>query len=216
MIIDYRAKYLKILIRGGEEEAEEVVEEYKEARAQSETNYEEAATAASTRKELSKDEDQELKVLWKKLVRLYHPDRFANQPDKIETYQQLTSAINQARDNGDIALLREIANDPHGFILRQGWVSLDFSDATEAVNLRRLLETLQIEILATMESINDLHESPDYALHQLSAKQPSFLDEVVAEQVKGIEAEITQLSAEAEKLEVEIRELTGAGNQPIK
>jgi len=216
LIIDYRAKYLKILIRGGEEEAEEVAEEYKEARAQSETNYEEAAAAASTRKELSKDEDQELKVLWQKLVRLYHPDRFANQPDKIETYQQLTIAINQARDNGDIALLREIANDPHGFILRQGWVSLDFSDAAEAVNLRRLLETLQIEILATMESINDLHESPDYTLHQLSAKQPSLLDEVAAEQVKGIEAEITQLSAEAEKLEVEIRELTGAETQPIK
>ena len=66
-----------------------------------------------------------------------------------------------------------------------------------------------------MESINELQESPDYALHQLSAKQPSLLDEVAAEQVKAIEAEIAQLSAEAEKLEVEINELTGNENQPI-
>ena len=215
LIIDYRSKYLKTLIRAGEEEAEEVAEQYENAKAQSDSDYEEAATAAATRKELSKDEEHELKTLWQKLVRLYHPDRFANQPDKIETYQQLTSAVNQARDNGDIALLSEIANDPHGFILRQGWASLDFSDAAEAVNLRRLLETLQIEILVTMESINELHESPDYALHQLSAKQPSLLDEVAAEQVKAIEAEIAQLSAEAEKLEVEINELTGNENQPI-
>lgn len=215
LIIDYRSKYLKILIRGGEEEAEEVTGEYEKAKAQSEADYEEAATVASTRKELSKDEEHELKALWKKLVRLYHPDRFANQPDKIETYHQLTSAINQARDNGDVALLREIANDPHGFILRQGWARLDFSDAAEAINLRRLLETLQIEILSTMESINDLHESPDYSLHQLAAKQPSLLDEVAAEQAKTIEVEIEKLSSEAEKLEAEIKDLTGTNDQPI-
>ena len=46
-----------------------------------------------------------------------HPDRFAHEPDKLETYAKLTSPINQAKDNGDIAVLREIADDPHGFIL---------------------------------------------------------------------------------------------------
>ena len=69
--------------------------------------------------------------LWKKLVKLYHPDRFANEPDKLETYAKPTSAINRAKDNGDIATLREIADDPHGFILRQGWTALDFSEEVE-------------------------------------------------------------------------------------
>jgi hypothetical protein len=34
---------------------------------------------------------------------------------------KLTAAINRAKDSGDIQTLREIADDPHGFILRQGW-----------------------------------------------------------------------------------------------
>ena len=43
------------------------------------------------------------------------------EPDKLATYEKLTAAINRAKDNGDMAALREIAEDPHGFILRQGW-----------------------------------------------------------------------------------------------
>ena len=50
----------------------------------------------------------------------------------------MTAAINQAKDTGDIELLREIAEDPHGFILRQGWANLDFSDQEELTQLRRL------------------------------------------------------------------------------
>jgi DNA polymerase-3 subunit epsilon len=48
----------------------------------------------------------------------YHPDRFAHEPEKLETYHKLTAAINRAKDSGDIKTLREIAEDPHGFILR--------------------------------------------------------------------------------------------------
>ena len=36
---------------------------------------------------------------------------------------KLTAAINRAKDNGDIGRLREIADDPHGFILRQSLAS---------------------------------------------------------------------------------------------
>jgi DNA polymerase-3 subunit epsilon len=42
-----------------------------------------------------------------------------------------------------MSALREIAEDPHGFIFRQGWASLDFTDETELAQLRRLHETLQ-------------------------------------------------------------------------
>jgi len=216
LVIDYRGKYLNILLRSGEDEAEEVAEEYVKAKVQSDANYDEAATLATSRKELSGDEERELRTLWKKLVHLYHPDRFAHQPDKIETYQQLTSAINQARDNGDIERLREIANDPNGFILRQGWASLDFNDVAEVEHLRRLFETLQLEIVSIMDSLNELCESSDFALHQLSAKQPRLLEEVAAEQAKAIDAEIATLDAEAARLEAEIKELTGAKDQRIE
>ena len=48
---------------------------------------------------------------------LHHPDRFAHEPDKLATYEKLTAAINHAKDRGDLGTLRQIAGDPHGFIL---------------------------------------------------------------------------------------------------
>ena len=215
LVVDYRSKFLKTLLRSGEEEAAQVEQDYRQAKAQSDADYDQAATAAASRKELSGDEAIELKTLWKKLVRLYHPDRFANQPDKLETYHHLTSAINQARENGDIARLRDIANDPHGFILRAGWVSLDFGDAGEVRSLHRLLDTLQLEILTTLESLNDLHESPEFTLCQLSAKKPGLLEEVAAAQALALAAEIAQLQAQAEQLNTEIAELTGDNGPAI-
>ena len=47
-------------------------------------------------------------------MKLYHPDRFAHAPDKLETYDELTAAINRAKDSGDIKTLRETAEEPHG------------------------------------------------------------------------------------------------------
>lgn len=216
LVIDYRGKYLKILLRSGEEEAEQVVNEYQKAKDQSDTNYENAAAAAASQKTLSSEEERELTALWKKLVRLYHPDRFANQPDKIETYQKLTSAINQARDNGDIDMLREIANDPHGFILRQGWASLDFGDVLETKLLRRLFESLQLEILSTMDALNELYESSDYTLYRLSTEQPNLLEDVATEQAKEIEAEIARLKETANRLDQEINDLTGTSCNKIR
>jgi DNA polymerase-3 subunit epsilon len=216
LIIDYRDKYLKILLRSGEEEAEQVADEYQKAKYQSDTNYENAAAAAASQKTLSSEEERELTSLWKKLVRLYHPDRFANQTDKIDTYQKLTSAINQARDNGDIDMLREIADDPHGFIFRQGWASLDFGDVLETKLLRRLYESLQLEILSTMDALNELYESSDYTLYQLSTEQPNLLGDVATEQAKAIEAEIARLKETAKRLDQEINELTGTNCNKIK
>lgn len=209
LVIDYRSKYLKTLLRGGEDEAEQVAQQYASAKTQADSNYAEVDASVGKRKQLSHDEEDELKTLWKRLVRLYHPDRFAHQPDKIETYNKLTSAINLAREDGDIARLREIANDPHGFILRKGWASLDFDDGAEIQSMRRLLDTLQIEILTAMDSLNDLHNSPEFELYQLCARKPSLLDEIAAEQAKVIAAEIAQLESQAAQLQSEISDLVG-------
>ena len=142
-------------------------------------------------------------------MKLYHPDRFANQPDKLETYHKLTAAINRAKDAGDIQTLREIAEDPHGFILRQDWATLDFSDEVELAQLRRLHETLQLEIIAVLESLNRLRESPDYELCQLSERRPGVLDELAAEREKLLETESAELRKLAERQAEEITELTG-------
>ena len=146
--------------------------------------------------------------LWRKLVRLHHPDRFANEPGKLATYEKLTSAINHARDTGDLATLREIANDPDGFIFRQGWGSLDFRDGQQIAQLKRLWECLELEIVRVLESTNRLRESAEYELAQLAEKQPGLLDAVAAKRIAALDAELAGLKAEAARLAVEIAELT--------
>ena len=209
LIVDYRRKFLDSLVRGGEDEAKQAEAHYEQAKAQTDKDYEETAAAVAEKKQLTAEEEAELSRLWKKLVKLYHPDRFAHEPDKLETYHKLTAAINRAKDAGDIQTLREIAEDPHGFILRQGWATLDFSDEAELAQLRRLHETLQLEIIAVLESLNRLRESPDYELCQLSEQKPGVLDELAAESKKLLEKESGELQQQADKLAEEIKELGG-------
>jgi len=209
LVVSYRKKYLDSLVRGGDEEAKQAEAHYEQAKTQSDKDYEETAAAVAEKKQLSAEEEAELARLWRKLVKLYHPDRFAHEPDKLETYAKLTAAINRAKDTGDIATLREIAEDPHGFILRQGWTSLDFSDEIELWQLRRLYETLQLEIITVIESLSRLKESPEYELCQISEQKPGVLAELAAERTKQLGKECADLEMQASRLAEEIKELTG-------
>lgn len=215
LVVQYRKKFLSVLMQGGEEEAQEVVGEFSKAHTKSASDYEQLEAATAKQKSLSADDQIELKSLWQKLVRLYHPDRYSNEPEKLESLQQLTSAINQARDLGDLKTLREIANDPQGFMMRHGWKGLDFKDSQELADLQRMFEMLQIKVFETLEALNRLHDSPDYELQKLSALNPELLNQVAKSQSVAIDLEIDTLEAEAEKLETEIQELTCEESQPI-
>ena len=209
LVLDYRKRYLDTLIRGGEEEAKQAEENYERAKTQADKDYEETATAVADKKQLTAEEEVEVSRLWKKLVKLYHPDRFAHEPDKLETYAKLTSAINRAKDSGDITMLREIADDPHGFILRQGWTALDFSEEVELTQLRRLYETLQLEIINVLESLGQLRESPDYELCRISEQKTGILDDLAAERAELLDKESAELEEQANRLADEIEELGG-------
>ena len=78
------------------------------ARAEADANSK-MASAASSQRILSEEERSKVNRLWKKLVQLYHPDRFLNRPDKQTVYEKLIATINQARDEGNIELLSDIA-----------------------------------------------------------------------------------------------------------
>ena len=204
LTVDYRRKFLDSLTRGDTQEGMKAAEDYERAQTQTDKDYEELAAAADRKKQLTAEEEAELTRLWKKLVKLYHPDRFAHEPEKLETYHKLTAAINQAKDTGDIGTLREIAEDPQGFMLRQGWSKLDFADVEELAQLKRLHETLQKEIAAVTESLKELRASPDYELCQLAEQKPGVLDELAAERVKQLELENAELELQAKQLEKEI------------
>jgi DNA polymerase-3 subunit epsilon len=215
LILDYRKKYLDSLVRGGEEEAKQAEEAYRQARVQADKDYEETTAAVAEKKKLTAAEEAELNGLWRKLVKLYHPDRFAHEPDKLATYEKLTAAINRAKEAGDIQTLREIAEDPAGYILRQGWTGLDFSDEVELAELRRLHESLQLEIITVIESLEQLKESAEYELCGIVEQRPGVLEELATERSKLLEQESVELQQEAEKLAEEIRELGGAETSRI-
>ena len=208
LTVGYRWRFLDSLTRGNRQGGMKAAEEFERAQTQTDQDYEELAAAAEAKQQLTAEQEAELTQLWKKLVKLYHPDRFANEPDKLETYHKLTAAINQAKDNGDIELLREIAEDPHGFILRRGWTHLDFDDQEELTQLRRLHETLLAEIKVVTESLQQLRASPDFELCQLVEQKPGVLDELAAERVKQLEIENAELEQQAERLANEIKELS--------
>jgi hypothetical protein len=207
LIVSYRRQFLDAL-RQGEEEAEQLQREYHEAKARSDREYEETAVAMAAKKELTGEEEADLAKLWKTLVKLYHPDRFAYEPDKLETYGKLTAAINRAKDSGDLDTLRQIASDPHGFILRQGWAGLDFREEEHAARLGKLLESLETDILSVLEATNQLRESPEFELYELTAKNAEMFDEVVSKQTTLLEKEIIDLTNEADQLSKEIGKLT--------
>ena len=208
--VSYRQKYLDSLLIGGEDEAEEVKQEYEQAQAKTNREYEETASQVSRNQQLSDEEEQELKRLWKKLVRLYHPDRYAHDPEKRELYTRLTSEINRARDSGDIQRLREIAEDLNGFLAREGLSGLKLDDDLDLTKLRALYDSLQARIMELLETLDELRESSDYELYLMTQGQPELLQKVADAQAKEVSAEITQLEAEAAKLAEEIGSLTGA------
>ena len=183
--------------------------QFEEATRRSDHEYEEVAAAAAGRTTLTDEQKQELQSLWKKLVRLYHPDRFAGDPEKLASYTALTSEINAARDAGEIQRLREIANDPAGFMLKRGLVALNFGETDEISSLKKLLDTLQLEIAATLEAESQLREDPKYELHVLASARPDYLREVADEIAEQLAREIDALDTQASSLQCEIQELTG-------
>ena len=165
--------------------------------------------ALAKKRELTAAQEQELKALWKKLVKLFHPDRIFDDPEKRETYKKLTQAINHAKDTGDLDTLREIAADPDSYIRKQGWASVELADEKEIKALRRLLEMLQIKIVEVIEATDLLKESPDYELYSLAQRDASILDTVSKQQEQQIEAECSTLAEEATELAKQVEELTG-------
>ena len=76
-------------------------------------------------------------------MKLFHPDRFADDPVKMATYTRLTGAINAAKDSGDLETLRQIADDPAGYVMRHGWTAIDLGDTDELEQLQKLFNSLE-------------------------------------------------------------------------
>jgi DNA polymerase III epsilon subunit-like protein len=209
LVVNYRRVYLDTLLDSGDVEAEDVAQEYDGAKRASDQEYEEADRDASGKAELTPEQLAEVQVLWKKLVRLFHPDRFRGDPEKEAVYQKLTAAINDARKDGAINVLREIADGPDAFIARQGWGRINIAYEDRPEDLRKLYDSLEIEIVERIEALEQLRQSPDYELMKQCRNRPQLIAEIAEHQKTTLAAEIAQLEAEAEALFEEIQTLAG-------
>src|SRR5580700_8957537 len=79
LMVDYRRKFLDSLTRGNRQEGMKAAEDYERAQTQTDKDYEELSAAADKKKQLTAGQEAELTQLWKKLVKLYHPDRFRSE-----------------------------------------------------------------------------------------------------------------------------------------
>lgn len=209
LVVNYRKTYLNTLLSEGEEEAERVRGEYQQADARTQQEYEDTEAEMKSKRRLSEDEESEVKSLWRKLVKLFHPDRFADDPEKQATYTKLTGAINTAKDSGDLETLRQIAEDPAAYILRQGWTAIDLGETDELDQLQKLFNSLEAEIIAVIEATAALKESSSYELYQIIEQEPEAFDELIAKQIEAIAKDMEKLKTEAARLKQEIVELSG-------
>jgi len=209
LVIQYRRNFLDILLAEGEEEAEAVVDDFSKAQAEADQEYEEATKQTEDTKDLSDEEKDEIKNLFGKLVRLFHPDRYRAEPKKQVIYEKLITLINDARDSGDIKLLKEISNDPDAFIAKQGWDAISIDREAAALNLKKLYEAIEIEIVQRIEALSALRESSDYEVAAFCDGHPDRLDEIAKKQIRSLEVQIAELQEEADRLKHEVQELTG-------
>ena len=208
--VDFRRKYLDALMQAGDEEAEQVAQAHAQARQQTNAEYEQAGAEAASKHALTDEQAQEMQGIWRKLVRMFHPDRCMDDPEKRKAHEWLTAEINQARDRGDIQRLREIAQNPDAFLLKHGMTPLSQDDSTDVLRLRTLLDSLQQRVLESLEALNDLRETSGYELQQRIQQDSDFFAATVAEHIQALEAEMAALETEAAQLADEIEGLTGA------
>jgi DNA polymerase-3 subunit epsilon len=143
-------------------------------------------------------------------VKLYHPDRFATESDKLETYHALTTAINKAKGAGDIETLREIAADPHAYVARQGWVDLDLREEEELEQLQKLHAALLLEITAVLDSLANLRATQEFRLCLKCDMEPQGLAGIASTLAIQLQTECEALGKEEEELALEIARLRAA------
>jgi len=209
LLIKYHKKVLDALLHNELAHAERVETEHRQADRDVRQEYEKTEASMALKQPLSDDDEAELKILWRQLVKLFHPDRFADDAPRQDTYTKLTAAINTAKDKGDMETLRQIANDPNGYIRRQGWVGIDLTDNDEMSQLQKLLKSLEDEVIAITRLICDFRESSLYKLYQIIQNEPEALEEIVALQIERIDEELAKLRLEADYLKDRIIQLGG-------
>lgn len=207
LVIEYRRKFIQSLLAELDLDPAEVRSQFDHDQKKLDDDFEAAEKITEQVSSLSDDQQNEIKDLYRKLVKLYHPDRFNSDEGKSKAYTLLMAIINQAKSRMDISLMREIANDPSAFMRKNNLGELQVFEEDESENLRRLYESLQARILDTIASIDELRSGAQFELFRLASRRPGYLDEVATEYRRELDAECELLMAEADELHKQVKTL---------
>ena len=84
---------LQRLLAEGAESAEETASDYQREAAEKDREYDSTASALEGKRELNVEETARLRQLWKKLVRMFHPDLHEKDPEKSGNFEQLEGRV---------------------------------------------------------------------------------------------------------------------------
>jgi DNA polymerase III epsilon subunit-like protein len=202
--VEYRSRFLEILLRDGTEAAAVVEDEFLQAEEKNKQQFEDTANDLEAKKELTEEEEKRLKKVHRKLAVRFHPDKNDSDPK----YANLFVLIDKAYNDNDLETLEAIFADPDAFALLNE-KDINLSECDEAESLEGLWHALQNKVLSVISAIDALKESPDHEIAVLSEKDKRFLDEIIADQEQDLRNLVQELSAKADKLEEEIEDLTG-------
>jgi hypothetical protein len=158
----------------------------KEARQRFEQYSAQAEAAAPPRPALSEEAAQSLRDLFRKIVKLIHPDRYANDPEKCAQANQLMAEANAAYQAQDIARLKKLLDR-----LETDWGQDADQLPDHLEGLQQLVETL---IRRRDELTSQLGQLTQQATC-LAAQSPDWEALFAAEAVK-LEAQLSQLKRE--------------------
>jgi DNA polymerase III epsilon subunit-like protein len=209
LIITYRKRFLDTLIMGSDLDPDDIKLNYESAKSGMESEFEEAEQRSKKPTEMSEQQRNELKDIYRKLAKIYHPDLQGADSEKAKAYTRLMAIITAAKEEGNIELLREIAEDPSQFMKKHNLGHFDVSADDEFESLRRLYDSLQSRILENIAAIDDLRSNPSYELYQLCTRRPGYIRDIAVKYRTDIDAECKDLAVEAERLSAEIEKLTG-------
>jgi DNA polymerase-3 subunit epsilon len=207
LVIEYRRKFIQSLLAELDLDPADVRSQFDRDQKKLDDEFETAEKLTEQVSSLSDDQQNEIKDLYRKLVKLYHPDRFNSDEEKSKAYTLLMAIINQAKSRLDISLMREIANDPSAFMRKNNLGELQVFEEDESENLRRLYESLQARILDSIASIDELRSGAQFELFRLASRRPGYLDEVATEYRRELDAECELLMAEADELQKQVKTL---------
>ena len=209
LLVKYRQKYLNTIFAASDIDVDDVKAEFEQNQDELDEEFDEAEKLSKEATSLSDDQQNELKDIYRKLVKLYHPDRVIGDDEKSKAYSALMAIINEAKAKMDIGLLREISSDPAAFMAKYELGDLFQDPEDEIIGINSLYIAIQERILETISEIDQMRSGEQYELFKLASRRPGYLVEVAEIYREQLVEECTRLESEAETLKKEIEDLEG-------